>query len=79
MGKLVVWSYLWHLLSHFTSESGVQLGDPLGPLYFSLVLHKVIAAIDANDDCLRLILQALYLDDCGLLAPNMLFSVPSHN
>ncbi|KAL5477540.1 hypothetical protein EMCRGX_G024351 [Ephydatia muelleri] len=59
--------YLWHPLGHLTSESGVQQGDPLGPLFFSLVLHKVIAAIDADDDCLRLILQAWYLDD-GVLA-----------
>ena len=61
--------YLWHPLGHLTSESGVQQGDPLGPLFFSLVLHKVIAAIDADDDCLRLILQAWYLDDGVLAGP----------
>eukprot|EP00731_Ephydatia_muelleri_P026850 Em0018g950a len=49
--------------------AGVQQGDPLGPLFFSLVLHKVIAAIDADDDCLRLILQAWYLDDGVLAGP----------
>ena len=41
----------------------MQQGDPLDPLLFALLLHKVIAAIDADDDCLRLILQAWYLDD----------------
>ncbi|KAL5479415.1 hypothetical protein EMCRGX_G022935 [Ephydatia muelleri] len=61
--------YLWLPLGHLTSESGVQQGDPLGPLFFSLVLHKVIAAIDADDDCLRLILQAWYLDDGVLAGP----------
>ncbi|KAL5475102.1 hypothetical protein EMCRGX_G027157 [Ephydatia muelleri] len=61
--------YLWHPLGHLTSESGVQQGDPLGPLFFSLVLHKVIAAIDADDDCLCLILQAWYLDDGVLAGP----------
>ena len=44
----VFWCYgvhpfLWYPLS---SESGVQQGDPLGPLIFALVLHKVISAID---------------------------------
>ena len=38
-------------------ESGMQQGDPLGPLFFALVLHKVIAAIDADDVCLSLILH----------------------
>eukprot|EP00731_Ephydatia_muelleri_P022329 Em0014g920a len=61
--------YLWHPKCHLTSESGVQQGDPLGPLFFSLVLHKVIAAIDVDDDCLRLILQAWYLDDGVLAGP----------
>eukprot|EP00731_Ephydatia_muelleri_P033983 Em0044g3a len=52
-----------------TSEAGVQQGDPLGPLFFALVLHKVIDAIDADDDCLHLILQAWYLDDGVLAGP----------
>eukprot|EP00731_Ephydatia_muelleri_P002494 Em0001g2494a len=61
--------YLWHPLGHLTSEAGVQQGDPLGPLFFALVLHKVIDAIDADDDCLHLILQAWYLDDRVLAGP----------
>ena len=44
-----LWCYgqhpvLWHSgLS--SSESGVQQGDPLGPLLFTLVLHRVAVAI----------------------------------
>ena len=36
-------------------------------MFFALVLHKVIATSNADDDCLRFILQAWYLDD-GVLA-----------
>ena len=32
-------------LGSITSESGVQQGDPLGPLLFCLVLHQVVCAI----------------------------------
>ena len=47
----------------------MQQGDPLGPLFFALVLHKIIATIDADDECLHLILQARYLDDGVLAGP----------
>ena len=46
-----------------------QQGDPIDPLFFALVLHKVIATIKADDDCLCLILQAWYLDDGVLAGP----------
>ncbi|KAL5486932.1 hypothetical protein EMCRGX_G019472 [Ephydatia muelleri] len=52
---------------HLSSESRVQQGDPLGHLLFALVLHKVISAIDADDECLDLLYQAWYMDD-GVLA-----------
>ena len=45
----------------------MQQGDPLGPLFFALVLHKVVSAIDADDECLDLLFQAWFLDD-GVLA-----------
>ena len=62
-----VHSILWHPMGHLSSKSGVQQGDPLGPLLFALVLHKVISAIDADDECLNLLYQAWYMDD-GVLA-----------
>ena len=55
-------SLLCHPLAH-----GVQQGDPLGPLLFSLALHKLVSTIDADDECFSLLLQAWYLDD-GVLA-----------
>ncbi|KAL5482191.1 hypothetical protein EMCRGX_G022486 [Ephydatia muelleri] len=49
------------------AECGVQQGDPLGPLPFSLALHKLVSSIDADDECFGLLLQTWYLDD-GVLA-----------
>lgn len=54
----VSWCYaahpeLWHQLGQLRSETGVQQGDPLGPLRFSIVLQRLIYSNDANDDCLQ--------------------------
>ena len=57
---------LWHPLGLITSEFGVQQGDPLGPLLFALVLHKLVASVEADDECFDLLLQAWYLDDGAL-------------
>ena len=70
----VSWCYgshplLWHPLGQISSESGVQQGDPLGPLLFALVLQKLISSGDAVDECMDLLCQAWYLDD-GALAGN---------
>eukprot|EP00731_Ephydatia_muelleri_P007475 Em0003g1723a len=54
---------LWNPLGHLSSQSGVQQGDPLGPLFFSLVLRKITMAIATDDDCLALLFNAWFLDD----------------
>ncbi|GJY21074.1 putative reverse transcriptase domain-containing protein [Tanacetum coccineum] len=46
--------------THIWSATGVQQGDPLGPLLFALVLHPLIHKI--RDSC-KLLLHAWYLDD----------------
>ncbi|KAL5483977.1 hypothetical protein EMCRGX_G020399 [Ephydatia muelleri] len=68
----VSWCYgshssLWHPMGQVSSQSGVQQGDPLGPMLFALVLHKLVTSIEVDDNCLHLILEAWYLDD-GVLA-----------
>ncbi|XP_052625610.1 uncharacterized protein LOC128132729 [Lactuca sativa] len=45
---------------HRWSATGVQQGDPLGPLLFDLVLHSLVQKI--RDNC-KLLLHAWYLDD----------------
>eukprot|EP00731_Ephydatia_muelleri_P020890 Em0013g617a len=49
-----------------SSESGVQQGDPLGPLLFALVLQKLVSSLDADDECAEILLQAWYFDDGAL-------------
>ena len=48
-----LWCYwqhpvLWHPLDIISSETGVQQGDLLEPLLFSLVLHRVVSTIASN-------------------------------
>lgn len=45
---------------HIWSTTGVQQGDPLGPLLFALVLHPLVHRIR---DCCKLLFHAWYLDD----------------
>ena len=48
---------------------GVQQGDPLGPLLFCLVLHKVVTAIAADSICSQLSLHSWYMDDGVIAGP----------
>ena len=61
---------LWHTMGHLQSESGVQQGDPLGPLFFDLVLNLLISEI-FEDEVYSSNLQfhALYHDDGVLAGP----------
>ena len=54
--ELLPWGYgahtrLWRPLGMISSQSGVQQGDPLSPMLFSLVLHKVVTSFEVDDDC----------------------------
>ncbi|KAL5502338.1 hypothetical protein EMCRGX_G009091 [Ephydatia muelleri] len=54
---------LQHPFGTLTSEVGVQQGDPLGPMFFNLVLHKLVSAIATDEDTAKLLFHAWYLDD----------------
>ena len=55
----------------FWSETGVQQGDPLGPLLFCAAIHPILEKI--NKEC-NLDINAWYLDDGNLLGdPEKLF------
>jgi len=58
-------AFLWCGDNQFKSCQGVQQGDPLGPLLFSLVLQKIID--DIVQECPDLVINAWYLDDGTLI------------
>ena len=60
---------LWHTMGHLQSESGVQQGDPLGPLFFDLVLNLLISVITKDEVCSHLQFDAWYHDDGVLAGP----------
>ena len=65
----VSWCYGSHssLWCQVSSQSGVQQGDPLGPVLFPWPSISLLPALDAYDDCFHLLLEVWYLDD-GVLA-----------
>ena len=70
----VLWCYgthsaLWHPMGRVSSESGVQQGDPLGPLLFALVLQNIISAVDVDVECIEMLFNAWFLDDGVLAGP----------
>ena len=54
---------LQHVLGTISSEVSVQLGDPLSPMFFCLVLHKIVSAIVSDENCSSLLFHAWYQDD----------------
>ncbi|KAL5509010.1 hypothetical protein EMCRGX_G004288 [Ephydatia muelleri] len=60
---------LWHTMGTLRSEQGVQQGDPLGPLLFSLVLHKLVRSIAVDSECSERLFNMWYLDDSTLAGP----------
>jgi hypothetical protein len=72
------WKWLYEektplLFSNFIiwSETGVQQGDPLGPLLFCAAIHPILEKI--NREC-NLDINAWYMDDGNLLgSPEKLF------
>ena len=53
-----------------SSSCGVQQGDPLGPLLFSIVLAPIIEEIRALNPRLNL----WYLDDGVIVAPQIFYN-----
>ena len=68
---------LWHPLGTISSETGVQQGDPQGPLLICLVPQHVMSAIAEDADCASLLFHKWYVDDgvvAGPLQPLLMFS-----
>ena len=59
-------SHLFFGTHRLSSESGVQQGDPLGPLLFAIALQPILQELHSNrsDGGLQLVFS--YLDDCCL-------------
>lgn len=66
---------LYYGASTLSSAQGVQQGDPLGPLLFSLTLHPLVLKI--SQQC-QLDLQAWYLDDGTIIGDTLQVSKAFH-
>ena len=65
--KYTIAPHLFYEDTLMSSQSGVQQGDPLGPMFFSLLLHRVIRK--TVDACPDLKVNVWYLDDGTLVGP----------
>ena len=66
--------YLWCPMGKLISASGVQQGDPLGPLLFALVLNDTVTKIAQDPLCGSLQSNFWYLDDGVLSGPRSALS-----
>ena len=57
----------FHSMGTISSETGVQQGEPLGPLIFCLVLQKLVATVASDDESSQLLYHKWYMDD-GVVA-----------
>ena len=58
---------LFHSMGIISSETGVQQGDLLGPLFFCLVLQKLVATVATDEESSHLLYHKWYMDD-GVVA-----------
>eukprot|EP00731_Ephydatia_muelleri_P024931 Em0017g14a len=54
---------LFYSMGTLSSETGVQQGDPLGPLFFCLVLQKLVGTIATDEVSSHLLYHKWYMDD----------------
>ena len=54
---------LFHSMGTLSSETGVQQGDPLGPLFFCLVLQKLVGTIATDEVSSHLLYHKWCMDD----------------
>ena len=53
----------FYSMGTLSSETGVQQGDPLGPLFFCLVLQKLVGTTATDEVSSHLLYHKWYMDD----------------